>query len=182
LEKKKDKYAFITIPKNKSQVIEAHTNAISQMALSIDGTKLATTSVRGTLIRLFDTATGKQIQEFRRGANPAIIHCLAFNKAGTALCLSSDKGTIHVFSCAADYNNRKSTFSFMSPVVPLLGSSWSSKQFSVDEVHSICAFGDDESGKSVIIVLGSSGRYYKYSFTVDSTDCLLEASDTFGAH
>jgi len=70
----------------------------------------------------------------------------------------------------------------MSPVVPLLGSSWSSKQFSVDEAHSICAFGDEEkneNGKSSIIVLGSSGKYYKYSFTIESVDCKEEASEVF---
>jgi len=77
--------------RNQSRLIDAHTNAISQMTLSIDGTRLATTSSRGTLIRIFETSSGKQLQEFRRGANPAVIHSLAFNKNGTALCLSSDK-------------------------------------------------------------------------------------------
>jgi len=167
--------------RNQSRIIEAHTNAISRLTLSADGSKLATTSARGTLIRLFETSSGKQIQEFRRGANAAVIHSLAFNKLGTALCLSSDKGTIHIYSCNADYNNRKSTFSFMSPVVPVLGSSWSSKQFSVNEPHSICAFGEEENnGKTSIIVLGSSGKYYKYTFTADqSVDCKEEVCEVF---
>uniref|UniRef100_A0A6B2L9N4 Uncharacterized protein n=1 Tax=Arcella intermedia TaxID=1963864 RepID=A0A6B2L9N4_9EUKA len=159
---------------NQKLLIEAHTNAISQMTISMDGTKLATTSARGTLVRIFDIATGKKIQELRRGANPAVIHCLAFNKSGSMLCLSSDKGTIHIFSCSNnEINNKKSTFAFMSPVVPLLGSSWSSKQFSVDEAQSICAFGEEDGNKTNIIVLGSSGRYHKYSFTPE-TECTQE--------
>jgi len=179
LGEKEGQVRVLNYSRNQSRIVDAHNNSISQMALSMDGSKLATASARGTLVRVFDTSNGKQIQEFRRGANPAVIHSLAFNKSGTALCLSSDKGTIHIYSCNADYNNRKSTFSFMSPVVPLLGSSWSSKQFSVDEAHSICAFGDDNNGRSTILVLGSSGRYYKYSFTPDVVECKEEVSVVF---
>jgi len=161
--------------RNQSRIIDAHTNTISQMTLSSDGSKLATTSARGTLVRLFDTSSGNKIQEFRRGANPAVVHSLSFNKTGTALCLSSDKGTIHMYSCNGVYNNRKSTFSF----IPLLGSwEWSSKQFSVEEAHSICAFGEEDSEKSSIIVLGSSGKYYKYTFTSE-TECKEEIREEF---
>jgi len=69
----------------------------------------------------------------------------------------------------------------MSGVVPLFASSWSSKQFSVNETHSICAFGqsDRDTGKHVVIVLGSSGKYYKFSFTPDTVDCILEDSAIF---
>jgi WD40 repeat protein len=147
------------------RVIEAHSSPISQLALSFDGSKVATTSSRGTIIRVFETHTGKLLQEFRRGSVPATIQYIAFNEAATALCVSSDKGTIHIYYCSPDYNNRKSTFSWMSPVVPQLGSSWSALHFSVEETQSICAFGEYEDGKGTIIVIGLSGRYYKYSFT-----------------
>jgi len=63
--------------------------------------------------------------------------------------------------------------------VPLFGSSWSSKQFSVNETHSVCAFGEDNNGKGIVIVLGASGNYYKYSFTPESVDCIEEASEVF---
>jgi len=167
---------------NKFSDIEAHNNEISFMVISFDGTKLATASSRGTIVRIFDTATGNRLQEFRRGSQPAAIRYIAFNQTGTALCLSSDKGTIHVFSCDnSDYENRKSTLSFMSSVVPLFASSWSSKQFSVSETISICAFGNDdkEHGKHTIIVLGASGKYYKFSFTPEAVDCTQEEVNTY---
>jgi len=167
---------------NKFFDIDAHNNEISCMEISFDGTKLATASSRGTLVRLFDTSTGTMMQEFRRGSQPALIRFISFNQTGTAICLCSDTGTIHIFSCDnTAYSNRKSSLSFMSAVVPLFASSWSSKQFSVPETLSVCAFGNTnlDTGKHVIIVLGSSGKYYKYSFTPDTVDCTLEETNAF---
>jgi len=162
--------------------ITAHNNSISQMALSIDGTKLATTSSVGTLVRLFDTSNGEKLHEFRRGAHSADIQSLAFNKHGTALVLSSNKGTIHVYSCTDAIENRQSSFSFMSGVVPILGSTWSCRQFSVPETMSICCFcneSDDHNAKTQILVLGCSGKYYKFSFTPESNECKKEMEDVF---
>ena len=71
-----------------SRVIDAHNNPISQMCLSADGTKLATASTRGTLIRIFDTHTGERLSEFRRGRR--IYSCLfLFMQLQEALLLLS---------------------------------------------------------------------------------------------
>lgn len=81
----------------KTTLITAHKTSLSCLALNMDGTRLATASEKGTLIRIFDTATGTPLQELRRGADSAEIYSIAFNFNSAWLAVSSDKGTIHVF-------------------------------------------------------------------------------------
>eukprot|EP00457_Paulinella_chromatophora_P005115 gb/GEZN01005129.1/.p1 GENE.gb/GEZN01005129.1/~~gb/GEZN01005129.1/.p1 ORF type:complete len:387 (-),score=36.63 gb/GEZN01005129.1/:330-1490(-) len=82
----------------KTTLIPAHETSLACFALNFDGTLLATASEKGTLIRIFDTTTGRSLQELRRGADKAEIYSLAFNYTSKWLACSSDKGTVHVFS------------------------------------------------------------------------------------
>lgn len=85
----------------KTNFIAAHETTLSAMALNADGTRLATSSEKGTLIRVFDTQNSPQtsqlLQELRRGADRAEIYSLAFNKSSQYVCVSSDRGTLHIF-------------------------------------------------------------------------------------
>lgn len=85
----------------KTTLIEAHESALACFALNFDGTRLATASETGTLVRIFDTATGAALQELRRGADRAEIYCIAFNPTSQWLAVSSDKATIHIFALKA---------------------------------------------------------------------------------
>jgi WD40 repeat protein len=82
----------------KTTLIEAHEAALACFALNFDGTRLATASETGTLIRIFDTQTGNPLQELRRGADRAEIFSIAFSSTAQWLATSSDKGTVHIFS------------------------------------------------------------------------------------
>lgn len=78
-------------------VIEAHENAIAALALSSDGALLATASARGTIVRVFSTATGLKLFQFRRGTYRAQIQSMAFSGDGAYLCVCASRQTVHVF-------------------------------------------------------------------------------------
>ncbi|CAI9774949.1 unnamed protein product [Fraxinus pennsylvanica] len=83
---------------NMTKLINAHDSQIACMTLTIDGLLLATASIRGTLIRIFNTMDGTQLQEVRRGVDKAGIYSIALSPNIQWLAVSSDKGTVHIFS------------------------------------------------------------------------------------
>lgn len=85
----------------KTLFITAHDSHLACLALSPDGLRLATSSNKGTLVRIFNTVDGTRLQELRRGSDRAQIYSLAFSSNAQWLALSSDKGTVHVFGLRA---------------------------------------------------------------------------------
>ena len=71
-DKKKGYIKINSYEKNKSlPSIQAHQAALSALCLNYAGTFLATTSEKGTLIRIVSTDTGDILQELRRGRQEA---------------------------------------------------------------------------------------------------------------
>lgn len=81
-----------------TKFISAHDSRIACMTLTMDGLLLATASTKGTLIRIFNTMDGTRLQEVRRGADRAEIYSIALSPTVKWLAVSSDKGTVHLFS------------------------------------------------------------------------------------
>ena len=84
--------------KHPVSIIIAHKTALTTLSLPPSGRLLATTSSRGTLIRIWDSLSGKLVKELRRGTDKAEIYGVAFRPDEQDLCVWSDKGTVHVFS------------------------------------------------------------------------------------
>lgn len=78
-------------------VIEAHRAPLSCITMNHDGTRLATASDKGTIIRVFAIPDGRKLFQFRRGSMPARIYSMSFNQSSTMLCVSSATETIHIF-------------------------------------------------------------------------------------
>ncbi|SMR61426.1 unnamed protein product [Zymoseptoria tritici ST99CH_3D1] len=86
-------------------VIQAHQAPLSYIALNNDGTMMATSSEKGTVIRVFSIPDGKKLFQFRRGSMPARIYCMSFNATSTLLCVSSATETVHIFKLAPPGSN-----------------------------------------------------------------------------
>jgi WD40 repeat protein len=67
--------------KRAPSLIVAHAGTLACLSMSMDGSKVASASEKGTLIRVFDTETGKLLNELRRGSERAEIHRCAFRSA-----------------------------------------------------------------------------------------------------
>ncbi|KAJ8457234.1 hypothetical protein ONZ51_g11658 [Trametes cubensis] len=122
--------------KHPVSIIAAHTTALSTLSVPPSGRLLATTSSRGTLIRIWDTTTGKLVRELRRGTDKAEIYGVAFRPDEREVCVWSDKGTVHVFALTSGTgaSNRQSTFSPLTPFIPLpkyFDSEWSYAQYRI---------------------------------------------------
>ncbi|KZT20812.1 WD40 repeat-like protein [Neolentinus lepideus HHB14362 ss-1] len=117
-------------------IIAAHTGSLSTLSVPASGKLLATASSKGTLVRVWDSYTGKLVREFRRGTDKAEIYGVAFRPDEKELCVWSDKGTIHVFAITSNSgaSNRQSSFSPLTPYLPLpkyFDSEWSYAQYRI---------------------------------------------------
>jgi WD repeat-containing protein 45 len=76
----------------KATLIKAHDADLAHFALNPDGSRIASASDKGTLIRIWNCHTGEPMRELRRGMDRAEIYCLSFNQTSSFLACSSDKG------------------------------------------------------------------------------------------
>ncbi|MES1914827.1 MAG: hypothetical protein MHM6MM_006856 [Cercozoa sp. M6MM] len=173
----------------RTSLITAHESNLACLALNFDGTRLATASEKGTLIRIFDTESGDCLQELRRGLENARITSLAFDSQSRFLACSSDRGTVHVFKTSAKVRqsaslrpdsedasqqeesrgNTRHSLGFMRSVLPkYFSSEWSFAQFRVPTSKSVVAFAPDNK----LVIVTSDGAFYKVSFDpVDGGEC-----------
>ncbi|KAF9263520.1 hypothetical protein L218DRAFT_959065 [Marasmius fiardii PR-910] len=121
--------------KHPVSIIIAHNTALTTLSLPPSGRLLATTSSRGTLVRIWDTLSGHRVHEFRRGTDKAVIYGVAFRPDEAELCVWSDKGTVHIFTLAGSHtSNRQSSISQLAPYLPIpkyFESEWSYAQYRI---------------------------------------------------
>ncbi|CAL8304769.1 unnamed protein product [Merluccius merluccius] len=89
---------FDTVNLRAANMIPAHDSPLAALAFDASGTKLATASEKGTVIRVFSIPEGQKLFEFRRGVKRCVTICsLAFSMEGLYLSASSNTETVHIF-------------------------------------------------------------------------------------
>ncbi|XP_032312900.1 WD repeat domain phosphoinositide-interacting protein 1 isoform X1 [Camelus ferus] len=90
--------------------IAAHEGTLAAIAFNASGSKLASASEKGTVIRVFSVPDGQKLYEFRRGMKRYVtISSLVFSMDSQFLCASSNTETVHIFKLE-HLNNRLSCF------------------------------------------------------------------------
>ena len=85
--------------------LKAHSVKINYLKLNKDGSKLISSSNKGTTIRTFNLINKQIIQEFKRGNGNSKIYSLNFSSDNNIFVLTSDHGTAHIFFI--NYKNTK---------------------------------------------------------------------------
>ena len=192
-DKKKGQVRIKNYEKESTFMIKAHENNIAYIALSYDGSLVATASEQGTLIRVFSTESGSLLQEVRRGKDKADIKYICFEPNLRFIAASSNKGTIHIWSLAHtlkmlnknndndNNNNDNNTNTIENKTSGLkwlpnflggefFNSEWSFAQVRITDTRSICCFGAD----NTIIIVSTEGKYYKAQIDLEKGgDCKI---------
>ena len=114
-----------TTPFPSVAIILAHTSALSALATTPSGSLIATASEKGTLVRIWDPSSSHLVKELRRGTDSAEIFGISFRRDGGAICVSSDKGTVHVWDLGASREEKRKSDSENAECVQSISASQS---------------------------------------------------------
>ena len=140
------------IDERRDYSIRAHESAISALCLSYNGEFAASASVRGSIIRVFDTTTGKCLSVIRRGHMRAGIVNIEFDRYSQYLMCNSDT-TVHIAK-----RERLSDMSLGSPLPTIDEASEDGTQRMFGGVFSDSfsfRYSNPDHSKSMVAVFGS---------------------------
>ena len=166
--------------KKNETMIHAHKKNVNFIELNSNGCILATASLKGTFVRIFNTTNNNLIQEVRRGKEPADVFSISFDFSSKYFVVASDRPTIHIFFLNNNNENmtkenveefNKSIFggNIFEARRRFFGAEWRSfAKYYIDSQKSISTFGPNNS----IIVITGDGRYIQASFDpVNGGEC-----------
>jgi len=161
---------------NEPKEIQAHQGKLANLTINSDGKLLATASEKGTLIRIWNTATLEKVYELRRGVHDALTYSINFSMDSSLLCSVSSRGTCHIWKLSEGDDKRK-----------LIEGRRSACQIQIPDFSSKsgvesyqCAFTPD---MKRLLIIGLSGAYHRYRLRLaKAQDPLHEHSVNFLSH
>lgn len=140
--------------------VRAHQHPLRIARLSDDGKLIATASVRGTLVRVFDTATSAKVAEFRCGSFADDICALEFDHTNALLLVGCGR-TLHVFSVAAALSATMAKTPSADPTDPaeLVASTLSAEQKHAGKLSSL------DNARSLIRYVPLAPAYYSSTWS-----------------
>ena len=166
----------------KLSVLHAHDSRVVCISINKEGTLMASSSDKGTLIRIYIINDDQKFWEFRRGTKSVEMNCITFDPNNKFIGCSSNVGTIHIFSITSivkelDEKNKtkkdenddepKNSKSLLGKIGGLfniknayLESERSFAKFKIQEENSLIGFGND----NTFVVITMDGKYYKVAY------------------
>ena len=166
----------------KISVLHAHDSRVVCISINKEGTLMASSSDKGTLIRIYIINEDQKFWEFRRGTKSVEMNCITFDPNNKFIGCSSNVGTIHIFSITSivkelDEKNKtkkdenddepKNSKSLLGKIGGLfniknayLESERSFAKFKIQEENSLIGFGND----NTFVVITMDGKYYKVAY------------------
>ena len=77
--------------------IQAHDKEVGALTVNSEGTLIATASINGTIIKIFNAEEGELLQELRRGSGKAMITSIVFHPLLNLIACTSNRASIHLF-------------------------------------------------------------------------------------
>jgi WD40 repeat protein len=158
-------------------ILKVHKSPLECFAMNFEGTLLATASVLGTIIRIFDLTTKLQTHELKRGFDPAVICSMTFHDTSEWFAVSSSLLTVHIFHLANEEKfskNQKSSFHFLKSFLPkdwsnLVSREWSFQHFQIPYQPFLLIFANSDYH---LCLLTQNGHYYKVRFNPNDKEDL----------
>ncbi|XP_063851796.1 WD repeat domain phosphoinositide-interacting protein 2-like isoform X2 [Scylla paramamosain] len=185
-------------------MIPAHDSPLAAISFNASGTKIATASERGTVIRVFSVGEGARLHELRRGMKRcATIFSLAFSPDSLFLCASSNTETVHVFRLEEIKETRppvveeqqglmgwmtkavSASASYLpTPVADMMsqGRAFATVTLPFQGVRNVCAIATIQK-QTRVLVASMDGYLYVYSLnTSEGGDCTLIKQHRLDGH
>ena len=171
--------------KKNNYYFRAHKTPLSFIQINQEGNLISTSSLKGTIVRIYNLLNGILVKEVRRGTEGAFINYISFDPSQKYFAVVSDRKTIHLFFLDAE-NNNEDNKNIKSRIISeeeekenegnqiiidnksnvfnkffkYLGAEYSFTKYKINCNKSICAFGPD----NTIIIVSYDGKFYKVGF------------------
>ncbi len=149
--------------------IKIHSTELKAVAVNPECSLIATSSVKGTVVRITSVEGGAVLQELRRGAGTASIQNLVFHPHLNLIAVNSDRSSCHVFEIKKSIekatesgdgtvdkrknvqaDNRKSKVKFLKMFSKYFDSEWAVSKVKIDEDEKFVGFDSNNHALTII--------------------------------
>lgn len=169
-----------------TNLFQPHKSKVSAISISSDNQLFATCSIKGTIIRIYNSNSLQLTHQLRRGSDTAVItsSSLSFSLNKSHFALISDKSSIHLWNLSNTSSNYFSqsrstsiyhlpSLNLHSSLSPFISSSQQYANYNNFQESFILAWESED----IILIASTFGRFFTFLVTNDDDNTLLKPLD-----